>query len=46
MHALRESNQDRRYAQLMVGQVFEDVSVEIEDAEFVGAHNAGEQLHH
>lgn len=45
MHGLSEGDEDGRDAELVVGEVFDDVGVEAEYGEFVGGHDAGEELH-
>lgn len=45
MYRLSESNEDSRDTELMVCEVFHDVGVESENAEFVGTHNSREELH-
>lgn len=46
MYGLRERDEDRRHAQLVVGEVLHNISVEAEHAELMRAHDAREELHH
>lgn len=46
MHGLRESNEDGRYPQLMIREIFNDVRVKSKHAELMPAHDTGKQLHH
>lgn len=45
MNGLSEGDKDGGDAELVVGEVFDDVGVEAENGEFVGGHDAGEKLH-
>ena len=45
VYALCECDEDSRYAELMIGEVFEDVGVERENGELVRAHDTREELH-
>ena len=45
VHTLCECDEDGGYAELMIGEIFEDVGVEREDGELVRAHDAREELH-
>lgn len=45
MHRLSERDEDEGDLKLMVGEVLDDVRVESEDAELVGAHDSSEERH-
>lgn len=45
VYALGERDEDGRNAQLMIGEVFENVGIEGENEELVRAHDTGEELH-
>lgn len=45
VHRLGERDEDERDEQLVVREVLDDVRVEAEDAELVGAHDSGQELH-
>lgn len=42
---LSERDEDEGDLELVVGEVFDDVRVEAEDAQLVGAHDPREELH-
>lgn len=46
VHRLRECDEDGRHAELVIREVLDDVRIESEHAELVGAHDTREQLHH
>jgi len=45
MYGLGQCHQNGRDTELAVNEVFDNIGVESEDAEFVRAHDAGEELH-
>lgn len=45
VHALCKRNEDGGYAELMIGEVFEDVGIKWENRELVRTHDAREELH-
>jgi hypothetical protein len=45
VYALCECGEDGGHAELVIGEVFEDVGVEGENGELVSAHDTGEELH-